>query len=518
MLDEAINKELIEALSLVAQARSTDKKSISLRCIGKGDRTLRVGYIQETPVWKTSYRLLLRDDEKPHLQGWAIVENVSDHDWKEVKLNLVSGRPVSFMMDLYQPLYVARPTVQPELFAGLRPQSHGQNLLPPGPGANRPGMALGGMGGGFFGGGAGAFGGGGGIGSGGFGGGSRPATPSESDHDRLREAAATVPSAAQAGEVGEMFRYSISTPVTLDRQQSAMLPIVNEAIAGEKIGIYNPTTNKSHPMHAFRLENVTELHLMQGPVCVLDSGEYAGDAQIADVAPKAKRLISYALDLDTEVAMSTKPELTRLTAIAIAEGFLKTTERTDRVQEYRLKNSGAEARKILVEKPIDADWNLATPAKPMEQTRDLYRFSMDVPAGATIDFQVVEFRDQVDDVSLEELNGEQIAEFIADDAASRELKEGLFKLRQRRAVKAEMHKKSEEIAQRINVIGVEQSRLRANMRELETSSELYKRFVRKIGGQEDTIEALRVELAEARKQEQAAEQALNELMATLSVK
>jgi len=528
MLDKTLNAELTEALALIAQARSTDKKSISLRCTGKGERTLRVGYIQETPVWKTSYRLLLRDDEKPFLQGWAIVENVSDHDWKDVKLNLVSGRPVSFIMDLYQPLYVARPTVQPELFAGLRPQRHGQDLLPPELGARRPGMAIGGMGGGFFGGAGGGLGGGksygrhGGIGNGGgmggFGGGMRPATPSESNRDRHREVAATAPSVAQADEVGEMFRYSISVPVTLDCQKSAMLPIVNEPIAGEKLGIFNPTTNGAHPMHAFRLENVTDLHLMQGPICVLEDGEYAGDAQIADVAPKAKRLISYALDLDTEVATTAKPPATRLTQLSIADGFVKSKERVERTQHYHLKNSGDEARKILVEQPVDSEWKLATPENPTEKTRNLYRFAVDVPAGAATDLAVVEYRTDANDLALGALSGDQISDYLTGDIAGKELKAGLVKLRELRAASMGANVKSTKLRDRIDEIGTEQNRLRANMQALETSSDLYNRYVRKFGQQEDTIEALRVELAEARKQEEAAARALNEFMATLSVK
>jgi hypothetical protein len=95
-----------------------------------------VGYVQESPLWKTSYRLVVDDaadagaDEKPKalLQGWAIVENTTDQDWKDVRMELVSGRPISFTMDLYQPLYVPRPQVMPELYASLMPQLYGQSL------------------------------------------------------------------------------------------------------------------------------------------------------------------------------------------------------------------------------------------------------------------------------------------------------------------------------------------------------------------------------------------------------
>ncbi len=128
LLDDRLNNELQQALAILATAHSTDKKSVTLNFLGQGNRNVRVGYIQDSPIWKTSYRLILKDDEKPYLQGWAIVENTTEQDWNDVNLTLVSGRPISFIMDLYQPLYAQRPVVQPELYASLRPQVYDQDL------------------------------------------------------------------------------------------------------------------------------------------------------------------------------------------------------------------------------------------------------------------------------------------------------------------------------------------------------------------------------------------------------
>ena len=127
LTNEKLDAELRKALALLASAHATDKKAVELSFIGNGERRVRVGYIQEAPIWKTTYRLVL-GDEKLLLQGWAIVENTSDEDWNNVNLSLVSGRPISFVMDLYQPLYVPRPEEKLDLFASLRPQTYGQDL------------------------------------------------------------------------------------------------------------------------------------------------------------------------------------------------------------------------------------------------------------------------------------------------------------------------------------------------------------------------------------------------------
>ena len=128
LLDPRLDAELRQALAVLAAGHDTQKKTVAVRFEGQGKRKVSVSYIVATPVWKTSYRLVLADKEPPFLQGWAIVENTSDDDWSDVKLALVSGRPISFAMDLYEPLYVHRPLIEPELYASLRPQVYGQAM------------------------------------------------------------------------------------------------------------------------------------------------------------------------------------------------------------------------------------------------------------------------------------------------------------------------------------------------------------------------------------------------------
>src|SRR5713101_773365 len=123
-LNPVMETEFRKALDVLSLSHDTQKKAVSLSFVGEGKRPVRVGYVVESPIWKTSYRLVLKEDGKPYLQGWAVVENPSDEDWKDVRMSLISGRPISFQMDLYQPLYVARPVVVPELFASLTPRTY----------------------------------------------------------------------------------------------------------------------------------------------------------------------------------------------------------------------------------------------------------------------------------------------------------------------------------------------------------------------------------------------------------
>ncbi len=58
------------------------------------------------------------------------MENTTDQDWSDVRLSLVAGRPVSFQMDLYEPLYAPRPTIPVPMIAGVMPRQYqlGSNM------------------------------------------------------------------------------------------------------------------------------------------------------------------------------------------------------------------------------------------------------------------------------------------------------------------------------------------------------------------------------------------------------
>ncbi len=490
-LDEKISGDFQEALSVLAEGRVSDKKTVTLKFVGKGERPVRVGYVQESPIWKTSYRLMLLDGGQAALQGWAIVENTTEHDWKGVDLTLVSGRPISFMMDLYRPLYASRPTVVPNLFSSLRPQIHGQNLKLPEGGPMGGGM-MGGMGGGMGGGMMGGM--GGGMG----GGGAVPVDPR-----------AGVQAVAQAEDVGELFQYVIEEPVTLARQQSALLPIVNQEVAGKKLGIYNAAVQGVHPLNAVRLTNDTKLHLMQGPITVFDGGVYAGDAQIEDLAPGATRLVSYALDLDTEVASQSVPDEEEIVQASIRRGILQVRSRHRRTRIYTIKNSGERGKTLLVEQPIDPPWELADASAATETTRSLYRFEIVADNKKPTTLAVVEQHDGDTQMRLGNSDDATVAMYIQEKAISPEIKTALAELLQRKQQLADATSRQKLLAQQMQAIEQEQSRIRSNMEQLARTSALYNRYSTKLNQQEDDVERLHDQLQRINEEIAAQQKALD---------
>ncbi len=512
-----IDAELRQALVILAMSKSTDKKAVSLSFLGQGKRAVTVGYIQEAPVWKTSYRLVLEEKEAPLLQGWAIVENTTESDWDNVNLSLVSGRPISFVMDLYQPLYIDRPWVKPELYASLTPRTYDQDLAgqeaefrAAGDGLrqNRRELELAEGKGGenlqrgrFAANGAAApqadayaFGG-------------RAAT--EEATKSLKDMQQTMQSVAQAGDVGEMFRYNIATPVKVQRSGSAMLPIVNESVEGEKVSIYNPNSHAKHPLNGLRLKNTTDLHLMQGPITVYDDGAYAGDAQIQDLPPKSERLISYAMDLDTEVAPSDKGQPSHLISCKLVKGTLYTSHKHGRAKEYIVKNSGKATKKVLIEQPLDTAWTLIEPKEASEKTRDLYRFAVQAEPGKPVTLDVKEERTTNEQVAVNNLNDPQIRIYLNSSVVSAEVKKALEEVIKRKTAIDQLIQVRQEMERQIAIIGQEQERIRGNMAQTPKESELFRRYLTKFSEQEDNIEGLRAKVTANIEQEQKLRQQLD---------
>jgi hypothetical protein len=532
LLDEKLQQELEQALAVLALGHDSEKKSVSLAFAGAGERPVRVGYVQEAPVWKTSYRLVLGGDGgkgdtkttgdeaaaagQALLQGWAIVENTTDRDWKDVRMALVSGRPISFVMDLYRPLYVPRPVVEPELYASLAPQVYGQDMdaadrefaqaglgggrgrqiaasdtkqtgAVPAPLARRPMRDA-----------------------------AAAAAPMEKA-EMTRDGVAAIRSVAAGEALGKLFRYEIAAPVSIARQRSAMLPIVAEDVAAEKVSVYDDRVMAKHPLAGVRLVNSTELDLMQGPVTVFDAGAYAGDARIEDLPAGSSRLLTYAVDLDVEVAPRMEPRPEELVSVKLARGTLVASRKLARRKTFEIKNSGSAPVTLLVEHPLEPGWTLVEPEKPAEKTRDRYRFAVEAEPGKPATLVVAEEQVVAQRLAVTNLDEQAIIFYSSAKVTSPALKQTLEQVLEKKRELGRLTQERGRREQEIKVVAQEQDRIRQNMAQLDRGGDLYTRYVQKFAVQEDRVEALRKEIAELQAQEQQARRGLDEMLATLEI-
>ncbi len=491
-LNPTIDSEFKKALETLALSHDTQKKSVSISFLGEGKREVRVGYVIENPIWKTSYRLVLdKQSQKPFLQGWAVVENPTDEDWKDVRMALVSGRPISFQMDLYQPLYVPRPVVEMELFASLRPVAYsgGMNQLAdqvataaaPAPGMSMPGrrqlelqkndeQARS----------RDAFGRGAGKGA--------AMEKRKAISDERMELAASVTSAASAGKLGDFFQYALDKPVSLARQKSALLPIINKDVDGGRVSIYNERTQAKFPLLGLRFKNTSGMHLMQGPITVFEGSNYAGDARILDLQPNEERLLSYAVDLGTEVNPVPSSDNGRMTQIKAVKGIVYATTKLRETKTYTIQNRNDRERTVLIEHPVRNDFKLVSTEKPVETASDFYRFQIKVAAGKSAKEAVTEERVTQQTIQLTNLDDNNIRIFMNQPVCSEKVKAGLQKSMELRWTMQKTQRDIAELQRQLDTIRNDQPRLRANLKELPQTSEAFQRIVKKFNEQENQIE------------------------------
>ena len=398
-LDAGLQGQLDRYLELLSSTRSTGLRHLTLNALGTGQRELRVSYISEVPVWKSTYRLVFPKDstEKAILQGWAVVDNTIGSDWDNVQLSLVAGAPQSFIQPLSQPLYIRRPEVAISTSEMTTPQTHeaaegrqfdriemAAKLSAPAPvtGGALAGCTIVSSDGSCA---------GGGVGSGrGFGGGMAKADKFKGGLESLHvgeqmnisQGVYAATNAIQAGDVNsntfdDYFEYSLAQPVTIHKNESAMVPILQENLPAERVTLWS--ASDATPFRAVWLENTSKLTFDRGSFSIFESGVFAGQGLLDPIHPGEKRLLSYAADEAVHVRRHPEEGKYELRGVEVKPlGYVHLTYGAASRTNYVVANSASEARVVVLEVPRQAGRDLSPGTKPAETAPTLYRFRLPV--------------------------------------------------------------------------------------------------------------------------------------------
>lgn len=355
--DPKLQAMLRDYLSVVSGARSRDRRNVFIDASKQGARRVTASYMTPSAVWKSSYRLLFGPVGDPTLEGWAIVDNTSGDDWTNVNLAVVSGRPISFITQLYEPKYVDRPTAElaenravgPQVFEGviggvadrLEARANFAAGPPPPPAA--------------------------------------------------KSMASTVRPETSARDLGELFEYRFATPVTVKQGQSAMLPFLQQKLGARKLLIYSESYGLN-PMNAAELTNSTGKTLDGGPITVYDASSYAGEALVETLKAGDKRLISYGVDLGTRITTKIDSAAANVREIHMRRGILTTRNAIQETKTYTINNVDAARKTLIIEHPLRQGYALLSETKPKEVTSTAQRFEVAIGGKATEKFVVREER------------------------------------------------------------------------------------------------------------------------------
>ncbi|HVF30702.1 MAG TPA: carboxypeptidase regulatory-like domain-containing protein [Pyrinomonadaceae bacterium] len=581
VLDEETRKDLNEFASATASARRRDAKTITVTSNGTGQREMVVSYTIAAPIWKTTYRVVLDQAGKPFFQGWAIVDNVSEEDWQNVRLSLVSGSPVSFIQNLQKPFYRYRPVIATPQDLQLRPQVH----EPGGVSSNRisgtvtdangavvPGAAITirndstgetasahtdgsgnfsrtGLGAGMY---------------------SvtvsapnfketrvervqlgtnlqipvEPGNISEtvvitSGAEILQTETATVGStvlgrqivetpvqsrdamalvsmmpgvssvgiaeavsssrtglggAALGEDIGDLFQYTIEHPITVMRDRSALIPIIQTKMDGERVAVYNESVRQDRPYSGVLLKNGSGLTFESGSMTILDGDAYAGEALMERLKPKEERLISFALDLGTNVRVRQDAVRGGTRVIKIVNGTFQAHYFQTEAKTYHFSNLSDRKKVVYVEHPIRSGWVLADEGqKPDYTTQRYYRFRVELEPFKETELTVSERQPLVDSYRLEALSRDNLDMFVARNYIDGDLRTRLERLLELRATIYRTGEQLQSFNLEVTNISNDQRRLRENIEALAKTPEaktLITRYISKANEQESRLEQI----------------------------
>ncbi len=506
--DAVLQGQLVTYLARVAAGRSKEKRSVTVDSTSDRARRLTASYVVPAPVWKSSYRLAFGEAGEPTLEGWAIVDNTTGEDWTKVRLALVSGRPVSFITNLYEPRMVARQTAELPEEEAEAPELYGGAVS-----GGVPGGTAGGVLGGIV------------PPGGGVGGGTLRA-PAAVPHaikfkeDQIawdrKEVVSTVAAPAEGAERGELFEYRFDNPVTVRNGESAMLPFLQQKVAARKLLILS-TAASEFPRNAAEITNNTGKTLDGGPITVFDGNTYAGEALMETVKAGDKRLVSYAVDLGTRVATKLDSSSDLVREIHVRRGVLTVRTAQQETKTYTVHNVDAKPKTLIVEHPIRQGYRVVKP-QPSETTASAYRFEVKLAAQGTEKLPVTEERLMDQSVTLANTSPEFLGTYIQNKDLDETARKQLERIADQKRLIAENDGAIQRGDQEINSLVEDQERLRQNISTLNQVSgqqEQVQNYARRLSAQETQLAALRDHQAELKQKKTALEGDLNKAIEAL---
>jgi hypothetical protein len=529
VIEKDVNEEVGKYLGLIASTRDQDVRRMTISTAGDGDRDLLVSYISEVPVWKSTYRIVVPKEGKPLLQGWAIVDNTVGEDWKNVELSLVAGAPQSFVQELSQPYYSRRPEVPLPENAMLTPQTHeatmeeqpevvnGQLVTPHkirstgvvgGVPGGVPGGQMGGVMGGIASGTGGVF-------------GTRPSAPPPPPHPDATEIAESLEEGTTVGqtqELGDLFEYKLKDRVTIRKNQSALVPILQTRIDAERVSLWNPSQDSV--LRALWVDNNSALTLDGGSFNVLEGDAFAGEGLMDAIKPGEKRLLSYAADLGLLVDAKQKNENQRVTRIVIAHGAMTQSTQERQEETYTVRNRDTSPRVLILEHAARAGWKLADDETPAESTASFHRFRVAIEPKTTQTLTVKEYRPVSNRWMLTGITDNEVKFFLDQKMINPEVENALRSVVKKKNDIAVLDAVIAGRRAQVTNISDDQQRVRENMKALKGSAEekvLIERYVRELNEQEDRVQALRKEITEMQQKRDAAQSALTTMIENLQM-
>jgi len=334
---------------------------------------------------------------------------------------------------------------------------------------------------------------------------------------------------AEGKDVGEMFEYAIKQKITIGKNQSALVPILQSHIDVEKVSLWSASENDSDdsddekPSRALRalwITNSSGLTLDSGTFNILESDTFAGEGLINTVHPNERRLLSYAADTAIHVAAKDETSEKPVSHVRIAKGLMVLTKEERGILKYTIHNSDTLPRQVVIEHPVREGWKLAEGPKAEETSASFYRFRVSVEPGKTAELPVEEYHPLDTSYQLSNLSNDQVALLTQQSRITPAMQDVFRRVLDQKNQVSGLATQLQSRQQEVESINKDQARLRENMKALKGSAEekaLLQRYTRQLDSQEDRLTTLNKEISDLQEKHTLAEGQLDRMVQDITL-
>ncbi|MFX0102279.1 MAG: hypothetical protein ACFFCS_22125 [Candidatus Hodarchaeota archaeon] len=502
LLNKDIQDDLIFLLETIIARKKKDAKNVLIRCEAdpskENERQIYLSYIQEAPIWKVSYRLVLPGEDPPEetipkgkglLAGFGLVENQTPNDWKEIDLTLVAGMPVTFKYPIYEPQYIQRKVVPLPTKSTIGPASIEEEFddfgtidsLADGIGFGRSTSAS-----------------------------RAPAKEmlaGKRDKGRFEQTFESMKDAMKKSiavstkDMGELFEYHIARPVSIEREQSALVPILSDEVDAKKILLYDRIIHPTNPMACVEVTNTSDLTLETGPITILIEESLAGEAMLPFLNKDDTRLLNYALEQGVIVHMEEKVEYNEIHRISLSSKYLYEYYYEDRIYTYKIQNKASSDKKLYLDHPKISGFKvLNAPGEPKE-TSNRWRFTVDLKPKKGTKYEIIMRHETSQSYYLANIGDDfikdKVAFYVENDFLNDPTRKILEEIATLNNEKSDLQQELDRLHEEQDALNSDQERLRENIKVLGTTGQetkLKDRLVQKLSKQEGRYEEIHKEI------------------------
>ncbi len=330
-----------------------------------------------------------------------------------------------------------------------------------------------------------------------------------------------LPPRRKGQDFDDLYEYKLKDRVTIRKNQSAMVPIVQTEIRAEKISLWTAGRSFGHPLRGVWLSNTSGETLDGGNFSVIDDEIFAGQGLLDPIKPDERRLVSYATDLGMLVREGGSASPQRYTRVLIAHGVMIRMGEERQTETYTIRNEDTAPRTLVIEHPLRPGWTLSKDTlRPEETTASAYRFRVAIGAKQSATLEISESHPLQTQVELNNISEDEVAVLLKDGSINSEIEDALRTILDQKAQVAELNAEAETRDNTITSIYDDQQRVRENLKSLKGSAEekaLTQRYTQQLSDQETRLEKLRIEKEDFEKKSAAAQEQVDKMIEELAL-